>query len=176
MRISPSVSGAPYREVLPGGLIVDGVEVPQGVDVAVCGYALHHHPHYFSDPETFAPERWMRPDHQDQNNTSSSQTKAPAEQYIAYSPFSIGPRSCPGRNVAMKVITLALAKVLWHLDFIPADDDTAGSRSMDKEHAGAKEGMKSKRVYQLRTHVTAASDGPMLKFKKRDVSVLQLSP
>ncbi|KAL9623632.1 MAG: hypothetical protein Q9160_002088 [Pyrenula sp. 1 TL-2023] len=171
MRISPSVAGSPYREVLPGGLIIDGVQVPQGVDVAVCGYALHHHPLYFRDPETFDPERWMRSDREDQNDMSSSQRKTLAEQHIAYSPFSIGPRSCPGRSVAMKVITLALAKVLWHLDFIRAEEDTTGSHSMGKEQAEAKEGSKHHREYRLRTHVTATSDGPMLKFKKREVSV-----
>ncbi|KAF1975779.1 cytochrome P450 [Bimuria novae-zelandiae CBS 107.79] len=68
MRMSPATPGSPLREVLRGGLVVDGQFVPPGIDVGCCIYALHHHPEYFEDPDTFIPERWMEA--RDENDTN----------------------------------------------------------------------------------------------------------
>src|ERR1700761_282778 len=47
MRMSPPVGGALPRRVLPGGMIVDGRNIPEGVDVCVPHYTIHHNPAYY---------------------------------------------------------------------------------------------------------------------------------
>ncbi|OJJ99829.1 hypothetical protein ASPACDRAFT_1856409 [Aspergillus aculeatus ATCC 16872] len=42
IRLKPSVAGALWREVLPGGAMVDGEFVPAGMEVGAGIYALHH--------------------------------------------------------------------------------------------------------------------------------------
>ena len=156
MRISPSTPGIPYREVLTDGIVVDGTSIPQGVDVGTCIYALHHDPLHFSEPEKFIPERWLR-DH-------GATEEQLSMQYAAYNPFSIGPRSCPGRMLALMEIRLTLARILWRLDFKLADGETG---RIGEGKAGACGGRGRISEYQLRTHVTAASNGPVIVFRKR---------
>ncbi|KAJ5758550.1 hypothetical protein N7520_005706 [Penicillium odoratum] len=59
MRLSPPLGGILPREVLAGGLEVDGGRyyVPAGTDVGVPTYALHHTAEYWPEPYEFRPER-----------------------------------------------------------------------------------------------------------------------
>lgn len=59
MRLSPSVGGLLPREVLAGGMTVDGVAVPAGTVVGVPHYTVHHNAEYYPSPFAYAPERWV---------------------------------------------------------------------------------------------------------------------
>ncbi|NJM27177.1 MAG: cytochrome P450 [Pseudanabaena sp. RU_4_16] len=37
---------------------VDGEQIPKGTEVMILLYALHHHPDFWENPETFDPNRW----------------------------------------------------------------------------------------------------------------------
>ncbi|OLN88239.1 Isotrichodermin C-15 hydroxylase 1 [Colletotrichum chlorophyti] len=43
LRIPPPASGALWREIWPGGIAVDSLALPEGVDVGTGIYSLHHH-------------------------------------------------------------------------------------------------------------------------------------
>lgn len=59
MRMSPSVGGLLPREILAGGMTIDGVFVPAGTVVGVPHYTIHHNAEYYPSPFTYAPERWI---------------------------------------------------------------------------------------------------------------------
>lgn len=66
----------------------------------------------FAHPERFAPERWLP-------NAPSDFANDKKE---AFQPFSIGPRNCVGKNLAMAEMKLILARLVWQFDWQLADD------------------------------------------------------
>lgn len=59
LRLSPPPPGPFWRETGPGGATIDGLHVPEGCQVAVDIWALHHNPIYFPNPFDFNPDRFM---------------------------------------------------------------------------------------------------------------------
>ena len=57
LRLSPPVGALLPREVFAGGLNVDDHHFPEGFDIGVPHYALHHNELYYPDPFVFKPER-----------------------------------------------------------------------------------------------------------------------
>lgn len=155
--MSPSVGSSLAREVQEGGAVVDGEYIPAGCDVGVPIYSIQHHPAYFSDPFTFSPERWLVGE---QGSTKDSVALASS----AYTPFSMGPRGCIGKGMALTEMMLTMATVLWTLDFKMAIGDSAGG------DANAAWGRHRPNEFQLKDHVTAARDGPVLHFRQRVVA------
>ncbi|KAH2293159.1 hypothetical protein KXV50_003788 [Aspergillus fumigatus] len=59
MRLAPAVPGAPPREVMEGGAMIDGVFLPEGTDCGTPTYSIHRQPEYYREPEVYIPERWI---------------------------------------------------------------------------------------------------------------------
>ncbi|KAL8688586.1 MAG: hypothetical protein Q9218_005534, partial [Villophora microphyllina] len=59
MRMSPPGVAEGIREVLPGGITIEGHTIPEGYNVGSALYAIHHHQDIFGDPFVFRPERWI---------------------------------------------------------------------------------------------------------------------
>ena len=59
MRMSPSVTGTVPREVLRGGFMIDGEDMPAGIAAGIGFYSLHHKPQHFPEPSSYKPERWI---------------------------------------------------------------------------------------------------------------------
>ncbi|KAK8744601.1 hypothetical protein OTU49_000886 [Cherax quadricarinatus] len=74
-------------------------------------WSLHHDPRYWSDPETFSPDRFL-PHNKDQIKSGT------------YLPFGLGPRNCIGMRFAMMEAKLVLAKILLHYEItcVPGQD------------------------------------------------------
>ena len=157
MRMSPPTSGAPWREVQDGGVLVDGELFPSGCDVGCCLYALHHNEAYFPDSFTFAPERWIT----GESFVSKDQRERAAN---AVKPFSLGPRGCAGKSLALLELSLTTAKVLWAMDFRRA----AGPQGdLGQGALGSSEGRHRPKEYQLFTHITSSGHGPVLQYRRR---------
>ncbi|MEL6161983.1 MAG: cytochrome P450, partial [Cyanobacteria bacterium J06627_32] len=77
-------------------------EIPAGTEVMILLYALHHHPEFWSAPDTFNPDRWASP--------------TPHKSF-AYIPFLEGPRQCIGRHWATLNFIVILHALLSHYDF-----------------------------------------------------------
>jgi cytochrome P450 len=157
MRMSPSVGQALTREVPVGGAIVDGDFIPAGCDVGVPIYSIHHKEEVYPDPFDYNPERWMV-----EKEGASQQI---VDQYTAYNPFSVGPRSCMGKGVALVEMMATFAVVLFRLDFKMDSDDAAGGKP------GLEYGRHRANEFQLRDHITAAKNGPTLRFRPRSVEI-----
>jgi cytochrome P450 len=71
---------------------------------------MHREPSSFHDPLSFCPERWL-PD-------AVSNPKSPFynDKRQAWQPFTVGPHSCIGQNIAWAEMRLVMAKLLWTFD------------------------------------------------------------
>ena len=86
----------------PGTRILDH-HFPAGSVVSVPAYTVHHSTEIWgADADEFRPERWE---------------KVTERQKAAFIPFSYGPRSCVGRNVAEMELALIVATVFRRYEF-----------------------------------------------------------
>ena len=157
MRMSPPTSGSPWREVEQGGALVAGKYFPSGYDVGCCLYAVHHNESYFPDSFKFIPERWI----EGERIASPEQRQSAVN---ALKPFSLGPRACAGRSLAMLELSLTTARILWSLDF-RREPGLVGSLGEGK--VGAPLGRDRIKEYQLISHITSSGKGPRLQFRRR---------
>ena len=77
---------------------------------------MHREPTSFHAPSSFCPERWL-PEAIDNPDSPFHNDKRHAVQ-----PFTIGPHSCIGQNLAWAEMRIALAKVLWSFDIAAPED------------------------------------------------------
>jgi cytochrome P450 len=152
--MSPTVPGAMWREAESGGISVDGEHIPAGYDVGTCIYAVHHNEAYFGDSFSFLPDRWL---------SGSAEEKLQAAQ-SAYNPFSFGPRGCVGRTFALIEIGITVAHVLWLMDFRMSGQE---AEHLGEGKRGGVDGRDRVNEYQIYSHLTSYSYGPMLEFRKR---------
>lgn len=154
--MSPPAVGSHWREVEPKGQCVDGQYVPGGCVVGTCIYAIHHNEEYFPNSFEFVPERWL-PGFDQRQEKQAAAAKA-------FNPFSIGPRACVGRSLAMREVSVCFARVMWSMDFRQAGGDLGligGGRT------GESNGRHRPREYQLASHLTSWSLGPMIECRRR---------
>jgi cytochrome P450 len=159
LRISPASPAPLWREIKAGGAVVDHQNLPAGTNVAATIYAMHHNAKYFSEPYAFRPERWI---------ASVDNPKETIEAArVAFIPFSTGPRGCVGKPLAIKELTLSLARFLWSLDFKTAEGEMG---RLGEGWAGMGPGRERKGEYQLKGGFTAGKDGPVVQFRRRNVT------
>ena len=154
MRMSPSVTGTVPREVLKGGLMIDGEHIPAGTIVGTGFYSIHHSPKYFSDPSTYKPERWIP-------GSSAEVTAESVEQAKdGFFPFSFGPRGCIGKSLAYMEMRAVVAKTVWLYDMRL---ELGSTSSIDPMVIGSsREG-----EFALKDRWQAEKDGPLVQFKQR---------
>ncbi|NXM24702.1 CP27B protein, partial [Oxyruncus cristatus] len=86
--------------------------------ITLCHYATSRDSRFFTAPDTFRPERWLR--HRDPGDSSGDTPGGPSDTLgatpgpghpFASLPFGLGPRSCVGRRLAELQLHMALAQV-----------------------------------------------------------------
>lgn len=87
---------------------VQGRAIPAGALIIIGTSAMHHHPVYWPDPDTFDPERF-------------TEERSEGRPRYAYLPFGGGPRLCIGSNFALMEAPLILAGIFQHyrLELLP---------------------------------------------------------
>ncbi|KAK3695927.1 hypothetical protein LTR37_018282 [Vermiconidia calcicola] len=156
MRLSPSVGGVLPRQVLAGGIEVDGQQLPEGTVVGVPHYTIHHNPDYYPQPFEFRPERWIAGS--EPGVTAESVSVAQS----AFCPFSIGPRGCIGKGMAYVELTTALARIVYLYDMRLSPGSHMGEGNPDLEF-----GRHRPNEFQLKDTFTSAKDGPLVEFAAR---------
>lgn len=113
-----STSGIGLPRVVPeGGVTVLGQYFPAGTVLSVPTYTVHRDAETWgADADAFRPERW------DECAKEAVQK--------AFNPFSFGPRSCVGRNLAHMELLVIVASVLRRYSFVLEDESTPVSRSL----------------------------------------------
>ncbi|MVU80426.1 cytochrome P450 [Nocardia sp. ET3-3] len=109
----PWISAANASADLPIG----EVTIPAGSAIMFSPYMVQHDPRWFSDPETFDPERWNA------ENAADTAKKAMIS-------FGVGRRRCLGDHFAMLEIALASAALLsrWRVTPVPGHRVRASNR------------------------------------------------
>lgn len=107
MRLYPPVSITMPRRVPEGGATIDGRFVTSGTTVGVNHLSCYRSSCNFENATSFRPERWLR---------ASGKDACPDDNFAAFQPFSFGPRSCLGKNLARAEMCLLLARILWRFD------------------------------------------------------------
>ena len=154
LRMSPPGAAEGAREVLPGGITVEGHFIKAGFTIGTAIYALQHDQEIFQDPFVFRPERWLV------SENVSRESVAKVES--ACFPFSIGIRGCPGKRLAYQEMTTAMATVMLRMDFCAVAGDMKG--------VGGPElmwGRRNKTQWQVDDAMVATRDGPLIQFQKR---------
>ena len=158
LRMTPPVGAILPREVLEGGMMVDGHYIPAGIDVGVPHYAIHHNPEYFPDPYVFWPERWMAESEVSQSDVARAQA--------AFCAFGVGRASCIGRTLAYLELSILLARIVWLYDMRLQDGSDLGEGSVKLGN-----GRHRKKEFQTYDAFTSTHQGPLVEFravKRRD--------
>lgn len=79
----------------------------------------------------------------------------------AYCPFSIGPRGCVGRGLAVKELMIIVARVVWLYDMRTEPGTALGEGS-----PGMGAGRERVGEFQMRDMFVGKGDGPMVEFKR----------
>lgn len=105
MRIHSTSSLGLPRVVIGDGITIQNHFFPAGTTLSVPAYTIHHSKEIWGeDAEEFRPERWTK-------------DKLTDRQKDAFIPFSYGPRSCVGRNVAEMEMALIVSTVFRNFEF-----------------------------------------------------------
>jgi cytochrome P450 len=143
LRITPPIPSPLPREVEKGGIDIDGRHIPEGIDVGVPQYAIHHNENYYPDSWAFQPERWL----------ADKESVALAKR--AFCAFSRGGMDCIGQRVAYLACKLALAKLLYVYDVRPAGEVVTGGETRRPRPE----------EYQMIDWVVGYRSGPHVQFK-----------
>ncbi|KAL8997141.1 MAG: hypothetical protein Q9169_003524 [Polycauliona sp. 2 TL-2023] len=137
MRVNPPVGGDLNREVLAGGTTVEGQYLPEGTIVG--------------------PERWLA---EEQDDASTPAKVAARESNFA--PFSMGPRGCPGKNLAYLEMSITMAKVLYLYDVKAVEGNNLGGGDSHQVW-----GRRNREHYQTWDSFISIRHGPSVQFRKR---------
>jgi cytochrome P450 len=147
MRISPSLPGILPREVLKGGITVCGHYFPEGVELSVPIYTIHHNTSVYPAPHKHIPERWL---------PEAASEESVQRCHSALTPFSYGSRMCIGRRLALIELQIVLARAVFMYDL----EYVEGGRE-DRLRTEALE-------FKLLDHLAAGRTGPIVRFMRRE--------
>ncbi|CZR50298.1 uncharacterized protein PAC_00170 [Phialocephala subalpina] len=146
------------RQVLLGGIEIDGKLIPSGTQVGTSSYAIHHNEEYFPNAFTYSPECWIV-------DPETGVSEEDVEQaHSAFCAFSLGSKGCIGKGLAYAELTVTLARVLFLFYLREAEGELIGG---GKPELGF--GRKRKNEYQIQDRFVGARDGPIIEFKARVV-------
>ncbi|CAO2653949.1 Nn.00g106820.m01.CDS01 [Neocucurbitaria sp. VM-36] len=106
LRLYPPLPVGLPRTTPESGARICGHWVAGGTTVQSPIYAASRSPINWTNPETFAPERFL----------PEGREEYGADRKDALNTFSFGPRNCLGKNLAYHEMRLMLASVLFHFD------------------------------------------------------------
>jgi cytochrome P450 len=160
LRLVPPVPSHLPREILSGGMIIDGQHFPQGTVVGVSTFAIHRNPNYYPKPLAFWPERWIV------DKVTGVSEESVANAKAAFCPFSIGQRGCIGKQVAYLELLIAMATLLFTYDLqLPIGlEGRVGTVDLKDRHGAHKEVTE----YQFNDVFLAEKEGPIVQFRVKN--------
>lgn len=120
LRLYPVVPGN-ARFVTENDLVVGGYWFPKKTQFHLCHYSVCHSADEFPDPESFIPERWVRPGHNTDGAYSRALPTVQRHHPYSYIPFGVGVRACVGKRVAEMEMYFALARLMQQYEVRPEE-------------------------------------------------------
>ncbi|KAF2791395.1 cytochrome P450 monooxygenase-like protein [Melanomma pulvis-pyrius CBS 109.77] len=155
LRMAPAGLCELPRQVLSGGMTIDGEHFPEGVVVGTAAWTDGHNEEVYGDADVFRPERWMP----DQSNSAEEVSRIKT----TFHPFSLGPFNCAGTNFALQELMLMVAKTVHRLEFRLAPGYAEGEGARHKKVVGEREIPQ----FQLEDAFITVREGPILQFRRR---------
>ncbi|KAH8812452.1 putative benzoate 4-monooxygenase cytochrome P450 [Xylogone sp. PMI_703] len=112
LRLKPALLVGGYRVTPAKGIQVDEIFIPGDVNVFVPTQLIQTDARYYTEPLAFIPERY------------GERKKEMETEGTPYFPFSLGPYSCPGKNLAYMTLRIALSRVAQQFDLTFAPGET----------------------------------------------------
>lgn len=156
MRFAPSGPCDLPREVLPGGIRIQGNYYPEGTIVATVPWVMTRDEMIYEDPGNYRPERWIEDPAAGVSKASVARLKQD------FHPFAAGPGSCLGRHVAMAEMLITVARTLHRLDIRRDPGSTLGA---GRSSLGW--GERDSRQMMLYDAFISLREGPQVQFRKR---------
>lgn len=111
----PVALGHPH--VTTKELTYNGLRLPVGSRIHLNAWAIGHDPNRHADPERFWPDRY------DGDLTTSEQSKNSANvKDRDHFAFGSGRRICPGYHVAERSLAIAIMRLVWAFEIVPAQN------------------------------------------------------
>ncbi len=104
LRIASGVSGRLPRINPKAKMAYKSFNIPPGTSISMSIRDIHFNESLFPNAHEFRPERWLVPPHE----------KRAIERYLV--PFSKGPRSCVGINLAQAELYLAIGNLFRNFE------------------------------------------------------------
>lgn len=146
-----------WRESESPNVYVDGIHIPRGYHAACTIFSIHHNPEAFPNPYKWDMNRWLV----DEEKDEQEEKERIKEMNRNFAPFSVGSRQCIAKNFALMELHLALAHVIWNLDF-----ECVGTRGEGGKGQGR--GRERKEEFQFESYFTSYMEGPMVRFRRRE--------
>jgi len=130
LRLHPPVPSGVFRKTPPEGIDIGGTHVPGNTAVQLPLYAMGRDPSIWPDADVFIPERFIEPKARDGAGVGEARREKEAKgpdlmpYKDVFSPFSTGPYSCIGKNLALMEIRLLTAQLVTRFDVRLADGET----------------------------------------------------
>jgi len=83
-----------------------GYRIPQGATIFISPYAMHRNPAFWTQPETFDPDRFL----------GEAGKQITPDMYL---PFGVGPRTCVGNALTEQIMRIAIAMLSRRFRFEP---------------------------------------------------------
>ncbi|KAF2464532.1 benzoate 4-monooxygenase cytochrome P450 [Lindgomyces ingoldianus] len=158
LRMAPAAPSELPREVLPGGVEIDGDHYPQGVIVGTPNWSMGRNEEHYGDAYTFRPERWIVSDDLDTLNTEEEVLRLKRGLHT----FLRGPGDCIGQKLAVLELCMVIARTLWRFDVRLTPGTHVG-----EGHANLGWGCRDPKQFMLKDAYISMREGPMLQFKPR---------
>lgn len=129
---STSSMGLPRMVPEGPGVEILGHHFPAGTVLSVPAYTIHHSKEIWGpDADEYNPDRWL-------------EERLTERQKNAFIPFSYGPRSCVGRNVAEMELALTVATVFRRYEFELYQDKLETREGFLRKPVGLMVGLKKR--------------------------------
>ena len=94
-----------------------GYRIPKGTGIIQNVYAIHMDPMRYPEPKRFNPDRY-KDDAQGLADAATNPDPAKRGSFV----FGAGRRICQGMHIAETSLFLAMSRILWAFDIVPAKD------------------------------------------------------
>jgi cytochrome P450 len=98
----------------------EGYYIPAGTTVLGNSWAINLNEEYYPNPHLFDPARFLDTALSEKSKQPTSLTGRAHPAKAGHSSFGWGRRICPGAGLAENSLVIALAKILWAFDILPA--------------------------------------------------------
>ncbi|KAK1590718.1 cytochrome P450 [Colletotrichum navitas] len=158
LRLSPAAGSVLHREVEAGGVQVGEAFYPEGINIGVPVFSIHHDEEYFQEPFSFQPERWIVGERlSDGTLITPELLKHSSSAFMA---FSSGNRGCIGKPLAYLQMSILFATLTFKYDI-----RLCQNAWVNGTYSG--QGPDPSKEYELQDMFISWKNGPLIEVKPR---------